>query len=85
MRILGLLCTAALAAGFAIRYQRLRPCLDARARRSFLGKAGVFLGLSGAAASLLTASAGAFPLPFAWTLLAALTAAALLLGMLKRP
>jgi len=81
---LGLLSILALGAGFALRYRSLRPRLDAQARRTFLAKAGAFLGVTGAATGLLAASAGALPLPFAWNLLPVVAASALLLGMLKR-
>lgn len=80
----GLLCALPLALLFTLRYARLRSRMAVKARRTFLLKAGAFLVLSIVVTGMLHAHQGALPLPLFWNLLLVVSAAALLLGFLKR-
>jgi peptidoglycan/LPS O-acetylase OafA/YrhL len=79
----GLLCTLPFTLVFFLRLGRLRFRTDARVRRQFLVKAVTFLALSFMVTALLYATRGSQPLPVFWLLLVVISAAALLLGLLK--
>ena len=65
----GLLAILPLAGLFTMRYRRILPGLDRRARRTARVKAAVFLAATGIGSGTLKAFGGVLPLPWTWTLL----------------
>jgi hypothetical protein len=82
--VFSLLCALPFALVFAFRYIRLSPRIDARARRSLLGKMGGFLFATAVTTASLYAGRGRFSLPLAWVLALIVLAVTWLLGLLKR-
>ena len=80
----GLLCNSPLVVLLLVRYVHLHGRMEALARRAFCLRSAVFLALSSAVTTALYACRGSLPLPLLWILLLTVSAAALLLGLLKR-
>lgn len=78
------LCILPLYLALSVRYLRLAPRMDARARRACLGRMACFVAGTLLATALLFAGRGRWPLPLAWLLVLAGAAAAWLVGTLKR-